>query len=54
MLNGKIIIGHCNGHDTIILIILIDGFKNSKKQFEFIIKKYVGQKASKYLPRPLA
>ena len=27
LLNGEIIIGHCNGYDTIILIILIDGFK---------------------------
>lgn len=26
-LNGKIKIGHCNEHDTVILIILIDGFK---------------------------
>ena len=26
-LNGKIVIGHCGGHDNIILFILIDGFK---------------------------
>ena len=26
-LNGKIIINRCTGHDTMILIILIDGFK---------------------------
>ena len=41
-LNRKIIIGHCNGQSTIVLIILIDGFK--EKQFDFIIKKYVGKK----------
>ena len=26
-LNGKIVIRHCGGHDTIILLVLIDGFK---------------------------
>ena len=26
-LNGKIIINHCTGHNTIILIILVDRFK---------------------------
>ena len=26
-LNGKIIINHCTGHNTMILIILINGFK---------------------------
>ena len=26
-LNGKIIIGHCKGHNTITLIVLLDGFK---------------------------
>ena len=41
-LNGKIIIGHCKGHDTIILIALIDGFK--ERQLYFVVKKYVGGK----------
>ena len=27
LLNGKIVIGHCAGHNTIILLISIDGFK---------------------------
>ena len=27
LLNGKIVIGHCTGHNTIILLISIDGFK---------------------------
>ena len=27
MLDRKILIGHCKGHDTTILIILIDGLK---------------------------
>ena len=31
-LNGKIIIGHCKGHDTIIFTISIEGFKEITKR----------------------
>ena len=27
LLKGKIVVGYCRGHDTIIAIFLIDGFK---------------------------
>ena len=42
-LNGKIITNHCTGHNTMILIILIDGFK------ERTIRLYESKKSWKYM-----
>lgn len=34
-LNGKIVIGHCRGHNTIILLFSIDGFKEKTVRLYF-------------------